>query len=387
MEQNKGRISAVASCAAAVMLLSGGMASAQSVTELEARIAKLEEQSQKKGVVVSGSGMDLTFYGYVRGDFYSDSDYNMGPHNLSFANITSLSPEDGKFGAHAFQTRLGVRGSSGDLKFNFEGDFYGNGGGSFRIRHAYGEYAGWTLGQTWSNWNADGNPAAMVDFNGVPGGAGYRAMQIRYSYPLDNGLTLSGSVEDDFASYKKAPLLTGALRYNDGTNIYKVTAARRSLEDLAGNSVSGWGVSASAIVKPWEGGTVTGVYIVGEGVSSLLNYGNGIGQQAGQAVWKSSYDIDANGDAVGVSGYGIGVSHAFGKKFELGVSYGHYDYDNFAGSDAISVKGLSTGILTARYKPVDNMLLAIEYTRIEREEFGGAKVGGDRVGAIAQFSF
>ncbi|GAB1477835.1 hypothetical protein MASR2M74_03770 [Paracoccaceae bacterium] len=102
---------------------------------------------------------------------------------------------------------------------------------------------------------------------------------------------------------------------------------------------------------------------------------------------KSGYDIDANGDAVGISGYGISIAHAISPKVDLGISYGHYDYDGFAGSAATSFSGISTGILTARYKPRDNVLLALEYTRIEREEFGGARVDNDRIGAIAQFSF
>ncbi|GAB1477834.1 hypothetical protein MASR2M74_03760 [Paracoccaceae bacterium] len=234
---------------AAVALLAG-QAAAQTTAELEARIAKLEAENARTGVVRSGTGMDLTFYGYARVDADKDTNYNMGPNNLHFDNITSASAEDGKFGSHAFQTRLGVRGSTGDLKFNFEGDFYGAGGGSFRIRHAYGEFAGLTIGQTWSNWNADGNPSAMVDFNGVPGGAGYRAMQLRYAHKFADNLTVSASIEDDFASYKALPILTGALRYTDGSNVYKLTAMSRRLNDLGGNEVSGWGASLSTVLKP-----------------------------------------------------------------------------------------------------------------------------------------
>ena len=385
MRKEKGGL--LGCCAFIGLMIASSGVSAQSLAELEARVAQLEAEKEKKGLVVSGSGMDLTFYGYVRADIYADSKYNMGPNNLGFANITSESPEDGKFGAHAYQTRIGVKGSTGDFRFNFEGDFYGSGGGSFRIRHAYGEYAGWLLGQTWSNWNADGNPAAMVDFNGVPGGAGYRAMQIRYTHAISDALTASASIEDDYASYKSRPLLTGALRYTQGDTVYKLTVASRGLEDLAGDDVSGWGASLSAVAKPWEGGTVRGVYVIGEGVSSLLNYGNGIGQQAGQSTFKSGYDIDANGDPVRISGYGFDIAHAITPKLELSVSYGHYDYDDFAGMEALSVKDISTGFLTARYKPADNLLLAIEYQRLQRKEFGGAKVDNDRVNAMAQFSF
>src|SRR5690606_34050734 len=55
------------SCWAAIstMTVSSG-ASAQDLAELEARVAQLEAKKEKKGLVVSGSGMDLTLYGYVR---------------------------------------------------------------------------------------------------------------------------------------------------------------------------------------------------------------------------------------------------------------------------------------------------------------------------------
>lgn len=125
--------------------------SAQTVSELDARISKLESESKSSGYLISASGVDLTFYGYVRADAYWDQNYDMGPNNGGFTYIPSGTPEEESHGMHAYQTRLGVKGSSGELKFNFEGDFYGGDGGSFRIRHAYGEYAGWTLGQTWSN--------------------------------------------------------------------------------------------------------------------------------------------------------------------------------------------------------------------------------------------
>lgn len=232
---------------------------------------------------------------------------------------------------------------------------------------------------------ADGGPATMVDFNGVPGGPGYRAIQVRYTYPVSKELSVSSSIEDDPISYRSRPLLTGALRYTASDSIYQFTAASRGMEDLAGNDVSGWGASASVVLTPWEGGSFSGVFAAGKGMSSLLS--GDIGQQAGQPAWQSGYDIDANGDAIGMISYGFGISHAITPKFEVGFAYGRNDYDNFAGSSAQSIEHLSAAILTARYKPAENVLLAVEYSRLERGEFGGGKVENDRIATIAQFSF
>lgn len=380
---------AVLAGAVAGLALTAGAALAQDMSALEARIAKLEEEALTggKGSVTTGTGIDLTFYGYVRADAYKDFDYNLGANNLGFGALTPTSPEDGKFGSHAYQTRLGVRGSAGDMKFNFEGDFYGSGGGSFRIRHAYGEYAGFLFGQTWSNWNSDANPAFMMDFNGVPGGAGYRAVQVRYTHKLSDEMSVAVSAEDDPASYKAAPILTAALRYAQGTTNYKLALASRKIETLDGDDVSGWGGSLGVNAKPWEGGSFSGVVMMGEGVSGLVNFSNGVGQQAGGATEKGTYDLDINGDTVGIKGYGFSLSQALTPKFELGISYGHYDYDDFAGAVASSTETLDAGILTAKYKPTENIILALEYMKLQKGFFGGGDIQADRLLGVAQFSF
>ncbi len=51
--------------------------------------------------------------------------------------------------ADAFQSRIGLTTMTPQgVKINLEGDFRGSGGGSLRLRHAYGEYNGILMGQT-----------------------------------------------------------------------------------------------------------------------------------------------------------------------------------------------------------------------------------------------
>ncbi|MFT4011820.1 MAG: DcaP family trimeric outer membrane transporter [Paracoccus sp. (in: a-proteobacteria)] len=364
-------------------------ATAQTIEELNARVTQLEKNAQS-GTLHTTHGVDLTFYGFVRADMYTDSKYDMGNNSLGFSNVNSLTEENAKFGAHAYQTRFGVRGSfdtvHGEAKFNFEGDFYGGGGGSFRIRQAYGELAGFVLGQTWSNAAAL-NPATMLDFDGVMGGPGYRTIQGRYTAKLSDNLAASFSIEDDPLSWKARPVITGALTYTLGEDTYKFAAMSRGIDDLNGNNVNTWNVVASASVGLWEGGKLNGVISTGKGYSSIVKGGAGIGQQAGQAVAKSSYDLDANGDPIGLTAYAVGISHTFSPKFTMGFSVGLNDYDDFAGSTEISADDLTGAILTARYTPSERVLLGLEYQRFERKEFGGAKLHNDRLLAVAQFNF
>lgn len=364
-----------------------GLASADTVKQLEDRIAKLESRaSAQKGTISTATGADLTFYGYARADAYKDMDYDLGSNNIGFGALTGASPKNGKFGAHAYQTRLGIRGSFEDVKFNVEGDFYGA-NGAFRLRQAYGEYAGFTIGQTWSNWNSDANPSAMVDFNGVPGGAGYRAVQLRYTVKPTDKVALSFSIEDESASYKARPILTAAMRYTEGTTNVKLALASRQIENLQGDDVSAWGGSIGVNAAPWEGAALSGFLFMGEGVSGLVNFSNGVGQQAGGGVVRGSYDLDINGKTIGIKGYGFSLNQVVAPKFELGLSYGRYDYDNFAGSVGSSTKNLDAGIVSAKYKPTGNTMFALEYMKLNKKFFNGDKISADRVLAVAQYSF
>ena len=82
------------------------------------------------------------------------------------------------------QSRLGFeatrRTSSGDIFIRLETDFNGD-GGSFQIRHAYGQYGRFTVGQTWSLFGNILMVPPMVDLDGPLGSISLRTPQIRYT--------------------------------------------------------------------------------------------------------------------------------------------------------------------------------------------------------------
>ena len=87
------------------------------------------------------------------------------------------------------------------MTFNVEGDFRG---GTLRLRHGYGSYKGVLAGQTWSNYNSFVGNTSTLDFDSLPGTAGYqgRTAQLRYtSGPF------SFSVEDPQSSLVEASVV------------------------------------------------------------------------------------------------------------------------------------------------------------------------------------
>src|SRR5690606_27419847 len=100
---------------------------------------------------------EVDIYGYVKLDVIYDVDADLG--NAITRNKIRLDKTSGASGhttMSAYESRLGFTTKTlvGDhlLKTNIEGDFYGSGGGNFRLRHAYGEWNGILAGQTWSNF-------------------------------------------------------------------------------------------------------------------------------------------------------------------------------------------------------------------------------------------
>lgn len=99
----------------------------------------------------------------------------------------------GKMALTAQTSRLGLETSTptsnGTFNTKVEADFYAYCDADstclrnrLRLRHAYGEYAGWLVGQTWSTFVDADNSPETVDFNGPPGFPGGRMMQVRYTY-------------------------------------------------------------------------------------------------------------------------------------------------------------------------------------------------------------
>ena len=72
-------------------------------------------------------------------------------------------------------------------------------GGSFDLRHAFIQFGNWTIGKTTRTLNPAGVTPYLTDY-GVNGtlfaGQGGRPVQVRYTMPLGNGLSLAVAIED-----------------------------------------------------------------------------------------------------------------------------------------------------------------------------------------------
>lgn len=331
----------------------------------------------------------------------------------------------GHFGADAFQSRIGIRTQSEEgVKFNIEGDFRGGGGGTLRLRHAYGSYNGILAGQTWSNFTSFVGNTSTLDFDSLPGNAGLqsRSPQLRYtSGPL------SVSLEDSNSSIIGASVVTepGVVvgTDSDGDPIYAgrstastqkdgLPAVTARLEDSAG------GLSYSAAVLAHQIGYDNGTndessfgfatfvaakmavsdMITVQGTVSYSDGANSYLYRSGENFGAESAYVDpATGDVETISGYGgsvgAGINLGGGRSINIGYGVVMVDWDDaerdLAASAGIASKSETNSAIMANYQwtPVKNVMMGVEYQLLQREDQDGDDGDANRLLFAAQYNF
>ncbi len=320
--------------------------------------------------IAAQADTEIDIYGYTKLDLFYDPDAALGTTTSGITGLTPGFDSDSSSDAHAFQSRLGVRTTTstalGDVKTQIEGDFFGNGGGGFRLRHANGQIGGLLAGQTWSNFMPIESYPTTLDFQGPAGLPFSRVAQLRYTSELGGGFSLSGSLEDDPAGEHLA--VTAAARYTFDQGFVKVAGISRQLSG-ATETVDGFGVSVSGNAQLWQGGLIQASYTAGEGIGSQLVFGGA--------------DVDGN-DAIETEGYSLAIWQDIGEQFKIGAAYGRREIDSGALDD---LEELETIHLSAFYNPVENVTFGVEYFTGEVTQFDGETVEADRIQGSVQFNF
>lgn len=339
------------------------LADSTSVEELERRITELEARPKLSFGV---GGVDIKFYGYIKADFIADFDSDLGTTAFGLGSIVPGAPTGSNFRGQAIQSRFGVVASLGDSKGVLEGDFFGNGGGDFRLRQAYVQTGNFTLGQTWTNFMPIESYPSTLDFQGPSGIPFARVVQARYTYDTGNGLGFSASVERSAASSSE-PAFTGAVFYQ-GSNYFLKLAGIRTTINTGGTDVTGTGFNVSGNAQLWEGGSINASYTSGSGIGSYLVFGGA---------------DTFGGSAVDTTGLTIGLSQKV-NDWTFAAAYGLRDIDQGAATDTSS---LETVHLTVTNQIRENTTLGLEYITGERELFNGTSARADRLQASIQFNF
>lgn len=314
---------ALATATAAVALLGGQAAQAQSdlqseIRALRERLGQLESQvgKEKRRVAAAaaveagdkprswklpGTNTSMNIGGYVKFDAVWDFQGSPGDAiAISAAPAEGTAADNagngGNFRFHARQSRLWVQTWTptdwGEFRTYIETDFFGP-SNTLRLRHAFGTLGPVLAGQTWSTFMPVFAGADTLDFGGPTGQIFVRQAQVRYSHNFGGGLVLQLALEDPSgdgvlaATNTAATTAVGAQRFPDAVaaltysapwgTLWAAGLVRQIEHDNGGltvlsshDSVVVWGAAVAGVLRViprveigFEGsfGTGTGKYL------------------------------------------------------------------------------------------------------------------------------
>ncbi|ADP98808.1 DcaP family trimeric outer membrane transporter [Marinobacter adhaerens] len=345
-----------------------------------------------------GDDTEASLYGYARLNMSYDLDGNRAVSTRAGSFTPANEDVTGHFGADVQQSRLGVKVKhASGVAITVEGDFRGsgNGAGSLRMRHAYGEYNGFMAGRNWSNYTSFVGNTPTLDFDSLAGTAGSqdRTEQVRYTTGA-----LSFSLEDPSSqgvlgaggnTRTSAPALTAriqdsadALSYSAAALISQVTADDGTNDD----SAMGYAVFGAAKFALSDMISIQGAINYTDGANGYL-------WRSGSNYFGPSAYVDGNSIET-IAGYGgsIGTSVALGGGRSINLGYGTttLDLDDAIAAGATTNADAETNqniFLNYMWSPVQNVMMGVEYGYFDQETVAGDSTDANRIIFAAQYGF
>ncbi|AKO53693.1 hypothetical protein ABA45_15700 [Marinobacter psychrophilus] len=375
-----------------------------------AAVAVLSMAGPASAVDFTAGDYEMSVYGYARLNATYDIDEDIagrGTRSGDFSKINVGADEDdevgGNFGADALQSRLGFKVMTPEgVKIVVEGDFRGTRGdstGDFRLRHAFGEYNGVLIGRYWSNYSSFVGNTSQLEFDGVPGNAGYqfRASQVRYTTG-----SLSVSLEEPSTRIASAgsqsvktemPAITARFESSMDSLSYSAAAIVRQVGYDTGtedDSAIGVGAFVAAKLALNDTFSIQGQVNVSEGANGYL-------WRSGSNYYGQDAYIDSNGDLETISGYGanLGVSMKTGDGSSVNVVYGvtELDLDDAvadtltSGITSTASESNSTAAINYQWSPVKNVNMGVQYAFHMVDKVNGDSGDASRIHFAAQYNF
>ena len=345
---------------------------------------------------------EVTVSGYVKADFFFDSDSDLGDTFAASGIPTGENSDDGHFRAHARQTRFRIRSKTDaggrELKAHVEGDFFGGGGNesfsnstSFRLRHAYFTVGGWTFGQTWTNFMDFVAYPTTVDFFGPAGKSFARQAQVRYTFSNGFSVSLENPETDGNGSAGRLRESTGGIGEDSLPDL--IAAWRGGPGGIGGNYETAVVVRSLGVggdIDDSEAGfgiNLAGAWDVGTGVvAASITGGSGIGRYIINGAGNGLFVTDAGElEAVDAVGASLSYKHRWSGNSSSLVALGLFDNDDdFAANGIDSVQTLHVNYLLS---PTDVTTYGVEAIFGDNETVDGNSESAVRLQFSAQLNF
>lgn len=392
-----------------LLVLQKAIAELKASTPTKKEVADLTDQvtlQGKEAVVLGdmansfrmpGSETSVRVYGYAEANLIKDFKATAGGDmftNLPEQPLNGSGAPEGKTALTAQTSRFGFETTTptalGPIHTQLEGDFYAYGDGSgnnrdrLRVRQAYGEYAGWLIGKTWSTFMDLDDGPETADFNGPIGMPFSRPVQIRYTYALPSGETFKAALENPSDGAQRPNLVLTASKSFDGGGVSaRFIAHEQRGADLLGNTVSksgsGWGFG--------------GNYKLTDDLTFMGQYAEADGDADNAIMFGANYPTAGSGTLLldRSRGYVLGLTNVFSPKLRATLAYGYIESQANAAYIAAygdsGNKSLSQWHLNFFYTPIKNVDLGAELIQGTRKTYGGETGDMSRVNLLGRYSF
>ncbi len=337
-----------------------------------------------------GSETSLRFYGFAEAHAIHDLKQT-GPSDtftdLMFQPLDNAGGQKGKTKFTAQTSRFGFESSTptelGAFTTKVEMDFYSYGSGNrnrLRLRHAYGEYAGFLVGQTWSTFMDLDDLPETVDFNGPIGAPFSRRTMVRYTYADSKaGFKLSFAAEDPEDQFgggsanERLPQLVARVDQSFGWGALNARVLVHEKRSFA-EAKRGYGVGIGGSYKITDKDLLMGQYTRVDGDIDQLYGSNG-------------YAIDATTGAISFDknqGLVVGYAKTFNDQLRGTLSYG---MNRGKTAQAVDNRTLQQVFINVIYSPIKNVELGAEYIHGKRKTFTPETGTMSRFDLMGRYSF
>ncbi len=330
---------------------------------------------------------EVTVYGYAKTDFIYDSDQDNG-QTIFVGGLDTTPGRDGEssFQATANESRLGVNVKNEKFSATVEGDYFG---GDLRLRHAYGQYANITVGQTWTTFGERDWIAypRTLDFDNPVGLVANRRAQLRitlgdFDFAIEDPSATVSSVEEGVSARTVAPDFVARYASKGDTFSWMLSAVLRNAEvdggSADGESASALGVFAAARLNLGNAGSLS---------ATLMQNGNDRGNNYGTGG--DFVVVGSELESVDSTAFSVAFQGKAGSNSSYNIVYSRFSFDDeFAGAlGGETPENLTTVHANYIYSPTAKVDFGIEVIRAEREDYNGNSADNTRLQASVQYNF
>jgi len=345
------------------------------------------------GITIRNGRWAAKIGGYVKADLIHDYRAIDSQDFFDPATIPVGDTQRTNTNFHVRQSRLNLDArwlsDNGEpLRILVEGDFFGV-ENAFRLRHAYGEYEGFIVGQTWTTLTHRAALPNTLDNVGDVASVSRRQAQVRYSRKyFDERLVLAASIEDSRVLVDEEFLQFGEPRtpYPDFilrgrwveenyqfqlASVFRKVAFQPTAQEV--EEFNGAGLNATGLFHATPRDRFYGGILWGTGIGSYRDLPDVAPIGGGE------------GTAVESLAWYVGLTHAWDERWQTNVTYSEGDVNNTLLQPADSINRMQYLATNLIWQPTESLFIGSELLWGLRVNNDGAEQDASRI--MVSFGF